>query len=96
MANFVIDYRQKYKDDKNNPKVPDALAALAYDATNLMLQAIQDTGKDDPLLVKDTLANIKFNGVTGPITFDSRHNPNKSAVILKVSQGRVKYYAIAP
>lgn len=32
VTNFVKKYGEKYKDDKGNPKLPDALAALAYDA----------------------------------------------------------------
>ena len=41
VQNFVKNFGAKYKDDKGKPKVPDALAALAYDATNLLLQGDQ-------------------------------------------------------
>ncbi len=41
VQNFVKAFGDKYKDDKGQPKVPDALAALAYDATNLMLHGDQ-------------------------------------------------------
>ena len=41
VQNFVKAFGAKYKDDKGQPKVPDALAALAYDATNLMLHGDQ-------------------------------------------------------
>src|SRR5271157_146030 len=34
VVNFLKDYGAAYKDDKGNPKAPDALAALAYDATD--------------------------------------------------------------
>jgi len=94
VQNFVKAYGTKFKDDKGNPKVPDALATLAYDATNLILQAIKETGEDDPAKVKDTLAKIKFSGVSGQISFDENHNPIKSATILKVKDGKVSFEAV--
>src|SRR5512136_2742210 len=56
VVNFKKAYAAKFKDDKGQGKVPDALAALAYDATNLLLQAINEAGVDDAAKVKDTLA----------------------------------------
>lgn len=91
---FVKAYGVKFKDDAGNPKVPDALATLAYDATNLMLTAIQQVGADDPAKVKDAVKSIKFNGVSGQITFDAANNPIKSATILKVTEAGVKFEAV--
>jgi branched-chain amino acid transport system substrate-binding protein len=87
-------YGAKFKDDSGNPKVPDALATLAYDATNLLLQAIQDAGSEDTTKVKDAIAKIRFNGVSGLITFDAQNNPVKSATILAVKPDGVKFEAI--
>ncbi len=61
--NFLKAYGAKFKDDQG--AVPDALAALAYDATNLLLQAIKDAGADDTDKVKVALEKINFNGVSG-------------------------------
>lgn len=94
VKNFVKAYGDKFKDDKGEAKVPDALATLAYDATNLLLQAISDAGADDAAKVKDAMAAIKFNGVSGTITFDKDHNPIKSATILKVADGKVQFEAV--
>lgn len=91
---FIKAYGEKFKDDAGAPKVPDALATLAYDATNILLQSIADAGVDDPAKVKDTMAAIKFNGVSGTITFDENHNPIKSATILKVADGKVQFEAV--
>jgi branched-chain amino acid transport system substrate-binding protein len=91
VVNFVKAYGAKYKDDKSQPKTPDALAALAYDATNLMIQAIKDAGSDDTTKVKDALAKITFNGISGKITYDANHNPVKSATILAVKDGKVQF-----
>jgi len=97
VQNFVKGYGEKYKDDKGNPKVPDALAALAYDATNLMIEAIKETGEDNPDKVKDTLAGITFNGISGTIKFDKDHNPIKTVTIVAVKDGKAQFYtAINP
>ena len=93
VVNFVKAYGAKYKDDKGQPKVPDALATLAYDATNMLIQSIKDAGADDASKAKDAMAKITFNGVSGKITFDANHDPIKSAAILKVTGGKVKFEA---
>jgi branched-chain amino acid transport system substrate-binding protein len=94
VQNFVKNFGEKYKDDKGNPKVPDALAALAYDATNLLLQAIKEANSEDPDKVKAALEKITFNGVSGKITLDAQHNPVKSATILAVKDGKVKFNSV--
>ncbi|MCX5735366.1 MAG: ABC transporter substrate-binding protein [candidate division NC10 bacterium] len=94
VQNFVKAFGAKYKDDKGQPKVPDALAALAYDATNMLLQAIKEAGADDTAKVKDAMAKINFNGVSGKITLDGNHNPVKSATILAVKDGKVQFNSV--
>ncbi len=94
VQNFVKAFGAKYKDDKGQPKVPDALAALAYDAANLLLTGIKTAGADDPTKVKNALAKITFNGVSGKITFDANHNPVKSATILAVKDGKVRFNSV--
>ena len=91
---LVKAFGDKYKDDKNQPKVPDALAALAYDATNMLLQAIKTAGVDDTAKVKDALAKISFNAVSGKITFDANHNPVKSVTILAIKGGKVVFNSV--
>lgn len=91
VQDFVSRYEAKYGSK------PDALAALAYDATNLLLAAIEKAGKDDPALVKDALAAIKYDAVSGTITFDAQHNPIKSAVVMQVKDGKVVFAeSVAP
>jgi branched-chain amino acid transport system substrate-binding protein len=94
VQNLVKAFGAKYKDDKGQPKVPDALAALAYDAANLLLQGIKEAGADDPTKVKDALAKISFNAVSGKITFDANHNPVKSATILAIKDGKVAFNSV--
>ncbi len=91
VVDFVSRYETKY-DSK-----PDALAALAYDATNLLLAAIEKAGKDDPAVVKDALAALQYEAVSGKITFDAQHNPIKAAVVMHVTDGKVVFAdSIAP
>jgi len=59
---------------------------LAYDATNLLLQAIKDAGEDNTDKVREALNKIKFNAVSGTIVFDKFHNPTKSATILAIKR----------
>jgi branched-chain amino acid transport system substrate-binding protein len=91
VQNFLKAYGAAYKDDKNNAKVPDALAALAYDATNLLLTAISNAKADNTDKVKAAMEGISFDAVSGKITYDAQHNPVKGAVILKVTGGKVAF-----
>ena len=92
---IVVDFVSRYQ-DKYDAK-PDALAALAYDATNLLLAAIEKAGKDDPAVVKDALAALQYEAISGNITFDAQHNPIKAAVVMQVKDGKVTFAdSIAP
>jgi len=96
VQSWLKTYGEKYQKD-GKAIVPDALATLSYDATNLMIAAIEKAGVDDPSKVKDALAALKWEGVSGTITFDPQHNPIKSAVILQVKDGKVVYVtSVAP
>ena len=69
-------------------RVPDALAALSYDAADLLFSAIDETGLADPAFVAETLMTIEFDGVTGPCTFDAVHNPIKPVTVLRFEGGQ--------
>jgi len=70
---------------------PDFVAVLAYDATNVLLQAIEDAGVDDPAQVKDALANIEYEGVAGDIRFDEHGDPIKKAAISHITGGGIEF-----
>ncbi len=86
VQNFVNAYRAKYG------ATPDALATLAYDATRILIQSIRDAGSTDPSLVKDAMAAIRYEGVSGEITYDAQHNPVKKAAVMKVESDKVVFY----
>ncbi|SNS27013.1 amino acid/amide ABC transporter substrate-binding protein, HAAT family [Humidesulfovibrio mexicanus] len=90
---FIDRYNSKYK------YVPDDVAALTWDATRLVLQAIQSAGKVEKdikaqrKLVRDALANIKeFAGITGNMKFAGTGDPNKCAVVVQISpEGKFEF-----
>jgi branched-chain amino acid transport system substrate-binding protein len=84
-------YGMTYKTDTGQPKVPDAIAALAYDAANLLFLTIEMVGSDDPIQVAERLAGMEAEGVTGVLRFDEHNNPQKSAVIMGIQNGEVRY-----
>lgn len=90
---FLAAYAAKY-----SGKVPDALAALAFDAANLMFEAIKTAGSEDSLAIRDALAaTTGFVGVSGTITYDANRNPIKSAVIIEiVDQAQVYKTTVDP
>lgn len=98
---IVVEWLKKYgaefKDANGNPKVPDALATLAYDAANLLFAAIEKAGVDDPAKVAEALAGLTWEGVSGKITFDAQHNPIKAAAVIGVSGGKKEFVeSVAP
>ncbi|ODA41515.1 ABC transporter substrate-binding protein [Desulfosporosinus sp. BG] len=81
---FADAYKAKYNAE------PDALAALGYDAAEMLIAAIKTSGSTEPEKLRSALENTKdFQGVTGVITVDPKtHNPVKSAVIIKLVDGK--------
>ena len=84
---FVEEYKQRYGN-----LVPDAHAALAYDAAKLLFDAITRAGTTDGPKLRDALAQTKnFPGVTGVISMDDHRNAVKPAVVMKLMDVRFIY-----
>jgi len=91
VKSWVEKYKAKYGSE------PDALATLAYDAAQVLLQAMEKAGSFDPAKVAEAMASGTFSGVSGQITYDQYHNPIKAAVILQVTEQGDKYIeTVAP
>ncbi len=85
IQHFVKAYEEKHG------TTPDAFAALGYDAGYLMAEAIKQAGEANPQKIKDAMANIKdFEGVTGKLSFDEKHNPIKEVSIIEMVDGKQK------
>ncbi|HET6852233.1 MAG TPA: ABC transporter substrate-binding protein [Pyrinomonadaceae bacterium] len=84
---FVERYKQRYGN-----LLPDAHAALAYDATQLLVDAITRAGTTNGEKLREALAQTKnFPGVTGLISMDADRNAVKPAVVLKLQDARFIY-----
>lgn len=84
---FINRYEAKYGE------TPDDVAALTWDATRLVLQAIQDAGsfdsdvKKERKSIRDALSSIKeFAGITGSMKFDAQGDPIKCAVVVRIDE----------
>lgn len=94
-------YSNHYSPDANDPEVkafvekytklynvqPNALAALAYDATYIVADAITKAGSVDPEAIKEAMMLTDKKFVTGNIKFDAKRNPIKSAVMVEIVKG---------
>jgi branched-chain amino acid transport system substrate-binding protein len=82
---FIDEYRAAYNEN------PDSVAALTYDSAKIVLQAIANTGltgtlEKDREAVKDAIVALKdYSGVTGNMTFNVNGDPDKTAVVVQIS-----------
>jgi branched-chain amino acid transport system substrate-binding protein len=89
VVNWVKKYKEKFQ------QTPDALGTLAYDATNMLLEAIRKANSGDPGKIRDALASLSgFEGVTGKFTMDENGDPIKSAVIIRIQGGKQKFLQV--
>ena len=80
---FVGKYKKTY-----GGQLPDSLAAQAYDAAGMLVDAMKRAQDLTGPAIRDALAATKdYPGVTGNITLDQNRNPLKPAVVLKVAKG---------
>jgi len=83
---FVDDYKARFNE------VPDALAALAYDAANILFEAMRKANSTEGPKLRDAIAQTTdFPGVTGKITIDKDRNSVKPAVVLQVKDGKLAF-----
>ncbi len=83
--NFVSEYKKAYGG------TPNMFAAMAYDAVNVMMQAINTAKSTDSAKICSVLKSIKVTEATcGAFTYDKNHNPVKEMVIVTVKNGKYK------
>jgi branched-chain amino acid transport system substrate-binding protein len=82
---FIDQYIAAYKES------PDSVAALTYDSARIVLQAIQNSGlsgnlQNDREAIKNAIVALKdYAGVTGNMTFNADGDPDKTAVVVRIS-----------
>jgi branched-chain amino acid transport system substrate-binding protein len=85
---FVDKYQAEYG------VVPDGLAALGYDAANLLFEAMERADSLDGKALAAAIAATKdFRGVTGVISMDENRDAQKPAVIVQIKDGKPTYVA---
>jgi branched-chain amino acid transport system substrate-binding protein len=89
---FVSDFTAKY----GIP--PTGLGALGYDALMVLADAMRRAPSFSPSAIRDALAATNdFKGVTGTITMDANRDAQKSAVVLRIKDGKPQFEAsVAP
>jgi len=87
IQDFVKRYKAKY-----NGIAPDAIAALGYDATMVMADAIKRAGGTECVALRDAIAQTaNYKGITGVITLNSERNAVKPAVVLELKDKKFVY-----
>jgi branched-chain amino acid transport system substrate-binding protein len=85
---FREGYNARFKHD------PSSLAAMGYDATKVLADAIKRAGDDSPEAIRKALAETRdFVGATGSITFDADRNADKPIVIVQIKGKKFTYFS---
>lgn len=86
---FIDNYHTLYGTDKD----PNDIVALNYDAVYLLKTAIEIAQSFERSAIRDGLNAIDiYEGVTGTMNFvNGNGDPEKSAVIIQISEGEFKY-----
>lgn len=86
----VQDFIKSYK-SKNNAE-PNTFAALGYDTIYMIKQAIEKAGENATREdVRNAVASMTFDGVTGKFTMDKSGSPTKSVTVLEMKDGKPVY-----
>ncbi len=86
VQNFINQFKEKYHE------VPDAMAVLGYDATNMLFEAIRKSGSVEGDKIRSALAATQgFKGVSGLISMDADRNAHKKLVVLKIENHQFKF-----
>ncbi len=83
---------KKYLTDNGQSDIIPAVSALGYDAYNVMADAIEAAGSVEPSAIRDALAGVDTNGVTGAISFNENGDANKDMAFIKtIEDGSFKF-----
>jgi branched-chain amino acid transport system substrate-binding protein len=83
---FLAEYKKAYG------SIPESLAALGYDSARVAIEAMKKAPDLSGPALRDAIAQTKnFPGIAGTISLDEHRNAVKPAVVLQVSEGKLKY-----
>ena len=79
---FVSEYSEKFGSE------PSALTAQAYDSAGIYFTALEKAGPDaDIKAIRDEIANLTYDGVTGQTKFDENGDVQKSFTKVTIKDG---------
>ncbi len=81
-ASFVTDFKEYLKENEQSEIIP-AVSALGYDAYLVAIKAIQQADSTDSQKIRDAIADLQIDGVTGSISFDENGDANKNMAFIK-------------
>ncbi|MDD6283473.1 MAG: ABC transporter substrate-binding protein [Oribacterium sp.] len=88
---FIEGFKPYLKDNKQDEIIP-AVSALGYDAYLALYNAIEVAQSTDGEKIKDALKDVKFDGVTGSISFDENGDAKKNMAFIKtIENGQFKF-----
>ncbi len=88
---FIEGFKPYLKDNKQDEIIP-AVSALGYDAYLALYNAIEAAQSTDGEKIKDALKDVKFDGVTGSISFDENGDAKKNMAFIKtIEKGQFKF-----
>ena len=64
---------------------------MAYDATWILIKAIEEAGTTDAAAINAALEKTKYDGITGHFEFDGYHNPSKLLLVKTIRNGEYGY-----
>lgn len=90
-AKFIEGFK-KYLVENKQPDIIPAVSALGYDAYITALKAIELANSSAGPAIRDALAKVDLEGVTGRITFDQNGDADKDMAFIKVvEKGQFKF-----
>jgi branched-chain amino acid transport system substrate-binding protein len=85
---FRVNYNERFKKD------PSSNAAMGYDATKLLADAIARAKEDTPEAIRQAIADTKgFQGATGAITMDAERNADKPVIVVQIKGKKFTYFS---
>jgi len=85
VQNYVKAYKEAYNSSTN------MFGTMAYDATFVLIKAIEAAGTTDPKAICEQLEKTNYDGITGHFEYDEHHNPTKELVVKTIKDGAYSY-----
>ncbi|WP_312423183.1 ABC transporter substrate-binding protein [Anaerospora hongkongensis] len=83
---FIEAYKKEYG------QLPDSMAAMGYDAANLLVDAIKRANSTDSAKIREALAATKnFKSVSGDMALNENHDAVRGVVIMEMKDGKQVY-----